>query len=153
MGEITRKFIASKKGKQQQQPKDDRDEKQLAPDEANALKKMRREADAVGSFLTSDGKGGLDPSLVLGVMRRDGFKCKVCGEYGDEEQNGGIGVHHKNQHITAPVEKRKGMQANKEGRRNDPNQLTTICESCHDRVHERDREEYGGEDADEAQKK
>lgn len=120
----------------------------LSQDEQNALKKIQKGAADRGSFLTHEGKGGLRPSLVLYVMKRDGFKCKVCGEYGDKDKNGGIGVHHRYQHITAPKERHKGVLANRQGRRNDPSELTTICERCHNHVHERDRAEYGGEDAD-----
>lgn len=149
MGELARKLVASRQKPKAEEHHDKHDEPKLAPDEENALKKIKSEAAAVGSYLTSDGKGGLPPSLVLGVMRRDGFRCKVCGEYGDEELNQGIGVHHKNQHITEPKARHKGVLANREDRRNDPSQLTTICAKCHDAVHQKDRAEYGGKDADE----
>lgn len=142
MGKNLAKVMEQKR--KSDRPKGDR----LSPAEANALKKIKREGAAAGSFLTSGGKGGLPPSLVLHVMRRDKFTCKVCGELGSKE-NGGIGVHHKFQHITAPRERLKGILANREGRRNDPEQMTTICAKDHDKVHQRDRKEYGGQDADE----
>lgn len=150
MSEASRKLMANAKrdgqGRRSDVPKGDR----LSPDEQAALNKIRREARSLGSDLTSGGKGGLPPSLVLKVMRRDKYCCKVCGELGDMEENGGIGVHHKYQHIQAPEEREKGERANREGRRNDPSQMTTICARCHDDVHEEDRQEHPGEpDADE----
>lgn len=154
MGEISKKLMASKakldKGRRTDLPKDDK----LQPDEANALKKLQAEAKRQGNLLSSGGKGGLPPSLVWHVFRRDMedgvFRCKVCGEMGTED-NGGLGVHHKYQHITEPKARAKGMLANDEGRRNDPSQMIVICATCHDKVHERDRAQNGGKDADEEQ--
>lgn len=143
MGKDLAKMMQQKR-RGDQPPKGDK----LRPEETRALRKIKQEAKRAGSFLTSGGKGGLPPSLVLHVMRRDNFTCKVCGELGSKE-NGGIGVHHKFQHITAPKERLKGILANKQGRRNDPEQMTTICAKDHDKVHQRDRRDNGGKDADE----
>jgi hypothetical protein len=119
----------------------------LPPMEREALRKIRREARAAGSFLTSGGKGGLPPSLVLGAFRKAKWRCKACGELGSKE-NQGLGIHHKFQHITAPEERDKGVRAIEEGRRNDPSQIAVVCGRCHDKIHQRDRAENGGEDAD-----
>jgi len=107
----------------------------LKPQERQALWKMRDEAEQAGSQLTSGGKGGLPPSLVLGVMRRDKYRCKVCGELGNMEENGGIGVHHK-----GGVENPTSKWLAKKDHANDPNNLVTICKNCHDHIHEDDRD-------------
>jgi len=44
----------------------------LPPEESKALAKMQDEAKQRGVTLASGGKGGLPPSLVLGIFRRDG---------------------------------------------------------------------------------
>jgi 5-methylcytosine-specific restriction endonuclease McrA len=101
----------------------------LPAQERYALKKLQREAKDAGAELASNGEGGLPPSLVLGVMRRDGYRCKGCGEQKM------LGVHHKG-HLENPPSKWLAAK----GRANDPNNIVTLCTSCHDRVHERDRE-------------
>ena len=137
MGDLAKKLM--KGGQQQEQRKSDRPRKdKLSAQEHGALNKIRKEAKRAGSFLTSGGKGGLDPSLVLGVMRRDKFTCKTCGEKGDEEKNGGIGVHHK-----GGIASSKWLS--KKGHSNDPNNLVTICNRCHDKEHEEAR--ANGEDS------
>lgn len=139
MGGAAKKLMQSKKPREPDGRQSDRpQEEQLRPDEANALKKIRREAAAVGSFLTSGGKGGLDPSLVLNVMRRDEYRCKSCGEIGDEEENQGIGVHHIGGIVTSQRTSRLGHQ-------NKPSNLVTICGKCHDHEHNEARE--NGEDS------
>lgn len=99
-----------------------------SPEEENALETMRKEAKKAGASLATDGEGGLSPSLVLGVMRRDKYTCKVCGE------NQNIGVHHKGGVV-------KSKWLSKMGHANKSENLVTICESCHDNVHEEAREE------------
>lgn len=106
----------------------------LNPNERAALRAIRREAHRAGSYLSSGGKGGLPPSLVLGVLRRDHFKCKVCGELGDKEANGGVGVHHK-----GGIPESRWLR--NKGHSNDPNNIVSICAHCHDNVHEKAREE------------
>lgn len=152
MGEIAKKLVKSKQ-RPDEKPEPDQQEEKQRPDEANALKKLQAAAKAQGCILSSGGKGGLQSSLVWHVFKRDAedgeFRCKVCGDIGTED-NGGLGVHHKYQHITDPKARAKGVRANEEGRRNDPNQLIVICATCHDKVHQKDRAENPGEpDADE----
>lgn len=103
-------------------------EKSLSPDEANTLKILRREAKKRGTSLATGGKGGLPPSLVLGVMRRDNFECKVCGS---QEM---ISIHHKGGILSSPKMIRRGHS-------NQPNNLVTICVECHDALHESARDD------------
>jgi hypothetical protein len=121
---------AERQSRKSDRPQDDG----LKPGERKALWKLRQEAKDLGSQLTSGGKGGLPPSLVLGVMRRDKYRCKTCGELGDVEENGGIGIHHKGGIVASKWLSSKGHS-------NDPNNLVTICGRCHDKEHEEAREE------------
>jgi hypothetical protein len=128
-------YVKTQKDPPKPQPK-----RELNDNEKRALEKMRAEAKEAGATLASDGEGGLSPSLVLGVMRRDGFKCKKCGT------NKNIGVHHK-----GGLENPKSKWLKKKGHDNDPNNLVTICEKtkdgpgCHDDIHVEDRKEGGDE--------
>lgn len=99
-----------------------------SPEEEKALETMRSEARAKGATLATGGEGGLSPSLVLGVMRRDKYTCKVCGEKQD------IGVHHKGGIV-------KSKWLSKMGHASTPENLVTICEHCHDNIHDEAREE------------
>ena len=132
---------AKKQSDEDQKRSDLPKEDGLKPQEQKALKTMQREAKAAGSELTSGGKGGLPPSTVLGAMRRDEYKCKVCGELGDMEKNGGLGVHHKRFHLRDPKQRAKAAIIQAAGKRNEENQIVAICARCHDAVHEDDREE------------
>jgi 5-methylcytosine-specific restriction endonuclease McrA len=105
---------------------------ELRPGERKALWKLRAEAQEVGSHLASGGKGGLPPSLVLGVMRRDKYRCKTCGVLGTKDN--GLSVHHKGGIV-------ESKWLSKKGHANDPNNIVSICERCHDRLHEKAREE------------
>jgi len=102
----------------------------LGEEESKALAKLQELAKQSGATLASDGKGGLPPSLVLGVMKRDRFTCKVCGLQED------IGVHHK-----GGVDHPGSKWLAKKGHQNTPDNLVTICDACHDNVHEQDRAE------------
>jgi len=103
------------------------DEKLLPQDEQNALRKMRQEAKAVGATLHDNGEGGLSASLVLGIMRRDRYKCHRCGTRKD------LNVHHKG-HLKNPASRWLA----KKGRDNDPNNIVTLCKTCHDEIHVED---------------
>lgn len=111
-------------------PKDDG----LNPPQRRALRRLREEAAKLGSFLSSGGKGGLDPRMVRQVMQRDGYKCLACGQLGDEEKNGGIGVHHKGGIVASAWLSRQGHQTK-------ASNLSTVCAKCHDKMHEEARKD------------
>jgi hypothetical protein len=106
---------------------------QLSAQERSALRKLRAEARQHGAELAGGGKGGLPPSLVLGVMRRDEFRCKVHGDRG-EGNNGGLQVHHKGGIVESHWLSEKGHS-------NDPNNIVTLCTRAHDAIHNKARAE------------
>ena len=107
-------------------PLEEEKPKGLHPDEKRALFKLRREARQNGATLYTNGEGGLPPSLVLGVMRRDSFTCVEC----DGQQ--ALQVHHK----AGVVDSRK---ISKLGHINRPEGLEVVCHPCHDKLHEKAR--------------
>lgn len=107
--------------------------RQLSGEERRALTILRQEARKARAILASDGEGGLPPSLVLYVMRRDGYRCKLHGDRGEGE-NGGLEVHHK-----GGVENPTSRWLKKAGHLNLPDNLVTLCHRAHDEVHDRDR--------------
>ena len=109
------------------------DEKPLSREERLALHRLRLEARAAGSQLKSAGRGGLSPSLVRAVFRRDEYTCKVCGRKGSAA-NGGLTMHHKGGVIESAWLARKGHK-------NEPNNLVSICDDCHNKLHEEARAE------------
>lgn len=108
-------------------------EEELSEAEAKALKTIQSEAKKNGVTLTHDGKGGLPPSLVLGVFRRDGWECKIHGDRGEDDY-GGLQVHHK-----AGAKNLVSARLLKKGHSNDPTNLVTLCEKAHDAIHDKDR--------------
>lgn len=100
----------------------------LPPGEEKALAKLQREAKQNGATLATGGKGGLPPSLVLGVMRRDKYRCKTCGT----KKN--ISMHHKGGIV-------RSKWLSEMGHSNDPANLVTICPTCHDKEHEQARKD------------
>lgn len=108
-------------------------EKPLSAPERMALHKIRREAKLAGAILKSNGKGGLPPSLVLTVFRRDEFTCKVHGDKGEGE-HGGLEVHHKGGIV-------ESKWLSEKGHKNVPNNLVTVCAKAHDELHEKARAE------------
>jgi hypothetical protein len=96
-------------------------------EEAGALKRLQAEAKAHGVKLHNGGKGGLPSSLVLHVMRRDGYRCKKCGR-----RDFPLGPHHKGGIPDSEWLKKKGHK-------NEPDNLATVCDKCHDEVHEEAR--------------
>lgn len=124
MGLASSKYIAARK-----QPNNSgEDDSKKSPDESGALNKLRKEAKEKGATLATNGEGGLPSSQVLGVMRRDGYKCKRCGK----KEN--LSIHHKG-HLLNPASKWLVKKATS----NDSNNLVTICEECHDAIHKDDR--------------
>lgn len=130
------------KGRRSDLPKRDK----ITPEQRKALWTLRREAKAAGSDLASGGKGGLDSTLVLGVMRRDKYRCKACGELGDFKKNGGLGVHHKSEHLENPKAQRRSRLLGQEDKIDTQANVVSLCQRCHDEVHEKDRAEYGDEE-------
>jgi hypothetical protein len=96
-------------------------------EEEGALKKLQAEAKAKGVKLHNGGRGGLPSSLVLHVMRRDGYRCKKCGR-----RDFPLGPHHKGGIPDSEWLKKKGHK-------NEPDNLATVCDKCHDEVHEEAR--------------
>lgn len=106
-----------------------REHKATPEEERKALKILNREARASGATLATGGKGGLPASLVLNVMRRDGYTCKKCGT------KQGLIVHHK-----GGLENPTSLWLKKKAKSNDPNNIVTLCEACHDDIHVEDRD-------------
>lgn len=128
MGEQLAKHMRSRREKEREKKRDS-----LAPGEEVALEKLKAEAEEAGAILTSDGEGGLPPSLVLGVMRRDKFTCKVHGDKGEDDY-GGLQVHHKGGIV-------ESKWLSKKGHANEPNNIVTICAKGHDEIHNKARED------------
>lgn len=113
-----------------------RDEADRLPsDELRAFKRAKAEATDKGATLKIRASGGLKPSLILGLLRRDEFQCKRCGGNAD------LSVHHKGN-----LENPTSVWLKQKGKSNDFNNLVTICGDCHDAIHDLDRE--GDVDAD-----
>lgn len=98
----------------------------LPDGERVALERVRLEADRAGATLHSAGEGGLSPSLALGVYRRDGYRCKRCGGADD------LSLHHKGGIFASTWLRAKGHA-------NVPNNLVTLCNRCHDAIHQEAR--------------
>jgi len=103
-------------------------ERGLEANEQKALGLLRREAERAGATLARDGEGGLPPSLVLHVMRRDKFTCKRCGKQAD------LIVHHKGGIV-------RSSKLSAMGHRNVPQNIVTVCEPCEDAQHAQARED------------
>lgn len=125
-------LAALKRGKQPPPKDDDEDYGDEDKPQHPALRKLRQEADARGVTLASGGEGGLPPEVVLQVMRRDGYRCKRCGGVK------GLSVHHKGRHLE------NVRTAFTELPKNDPKGIVTVCEDCHDDIHDDDRAGHGG---------
>lgn len=100
----------------------------LALDERRAMLHLRQEAKAAGATLHSNGVGGLAPSLILGIARRDEFKCRMC------ESRQDLDFHHKAGIVNSP-------RMDRMGHKNVPSAIVLICNSCHDKLHNEAREE------------
>jgi hypothetical protein len=94
---------------------------------------MKREARSNGATLDRPGHGGLSNSLVLTVLRRDQYRCKVHGDAG-EGTFGGLRLHHKGG-LDNPVSAWLKLK----GKSNETNNLVTVCARGHDEIHNRDR--------------
>jgi len=67
----------------------ERERDRMRDEERAALDRIAAEAADAGSSFTYPRGGRFKPSTVLGVLRRDGFKCKGCGEPGNLTVEGG----------------------------------------------------------------
>jgi len=124
MGEAAKTYMTARNERKDDRAKQD----ELPAPEAKALERLRDEAAAKGATLATGGKGGLPPSLVLGVMRRDEYRCKRCGE------RKSLSLHHKGGIVASKWLSKKGHKL-------DPNNIATICSNCHDAIHNAAREE------------
>jgi hypothetical protein len=118
-------------------------EKKLSAQERLALRKLRREAKAAGATLESNGEGGLAPSLVLGVMRRDRFRCtnEHCPDPKKALTVDHISGHPKEIAASGEARRRKDLKRGVAlGHINTPAAIHTLCAHCHDEVHTRERE-------------
>ena len=100
--------------------------KALPEGERGAVERIQQEATAHCATLHSGGEGGLPPSLVLGVFRRDGWRCKRCGGSAD------LSLHHKGGIFASTWLRAKGHAST-------PNNLVTMCNPCHDAIHDEAR--------------
>lgn len=123
---------ADKNGRMPDRPRND---KALPPKEAQALRKIQSMAKEKGAVLASGGRGGLPPSLALGVFKRDDFKCtykdkktgKICGTSGTDDNP--LTLHH----LGGVPGKSKWLS--KEGHKNEAQNIATVCTKDHDRIH------------------
>ena len=113
-------------------PKDMTREEYLASLDSDADRRAYRgllaEAKQHGATLANDGRGGLSPRLVRARMRKDGWRCKKCG--GTDS----ITVHHKAvDNLVGPAVAALGHAATMKA-------IVTVCEKCHDSIHDVGRE-------------
>jgi hypothetical protein len=125
MGAPSLKWLATQRATQR------RPRAPLSAEERLALRRLRSEAQNNGARLRTAGRGGLSPSLVLSVMRRDDYTCKVHGDHG-EGDFGGLELHHKGGVV-------ESEWLSKRGHKNVPNNLVTVCRKAHDEIHNRAR--------------
>jgi len=102
--------------------------KKLNAEERKALAKLKFEAKKRGATLHNGGEGGLPPSLVWHILRRDKFECKACGTNKD------LTLHHKGGIVGS-------KWLSKQGHKTTPENLVVLCNSCHSKMHEEAREE------------
>ena len=134
--------------KAKQKPQHEPEKRKLNAQERLALKKMRREAKAAGATLDNNGEGGLAPSLALGVMRRDRFRCvnEDCPTPKKNLSLDHISGHPKEIAADPEARHRKDLKLGiKLGHVAKMEALRTICARCHDRCHDREREIDSGE--------
>jgi len=137
MGNAGATYVKSKAKSQR------RDEPALSAQERLALKKLRREARAAGATLATGGKGGLPPSLVLGRMRRDKYRCQNedCPDPQKDLTVDHISGHPKEIAADPGARNRKDLKRGiKLGHVNTIDAIHTVCATCHDFIHERERQ-------------
>jgi 5-methylcytosine-specific restriction endonuclease McrA len=100
----------------------------IPPNEAKALRILRKEAAEQGTTLASGGKGGLPSSMVLGCLRKCDYRCTRCGS------RKMITIHHKGGVVESKWLSRQGHKTTQAN-------LTALCTKCHDTIHEEARAE------------
>lgn len=139
MGEASVRYAQTQQKPQQPQGKP----KERNAAERAALKKLRREAKQAGATLASNGEGGLSPSLVLGRMRRDRYRCQNenCPDPKKNLTVDHISGHPKEIAADPEARVRKDLKLGiKLGHVSKIDAIHTICTTCHDAVHDRERE-------------
>jgi len=129
--------------KTQKKPAKHEEPKKLSAQERLALRKLRREAKAAGATLETNGEGGLPPSLVLGRMRRDRFRCQndECPNPKKDLTVDHISGHPKEIAADPGARSRRDLKRGvAAGHVNTMEAIHTICATCHDAVHDRERE-------------
>jgi len=132
----------------EKQPQDKPQPKKWSAQERLCLKKIRREAKAAGATLESNGEGGLNPSLVLGIFRKGGWKCsnENCPSPKKDLTVDHISGHPKEIRRDPNARKRADLKRGiKLGHVNVTAALHVLCALCHDAVHDREREIESGE--------
>lgn len=130
MPNLAKQIVQDRKRKQR---KNRHGKPELSREERHALHSLRQDAAKKGMKLASAGRGGLPPSLVYKVMKRDGFRCKIHGDLG-EGDFGGITVHHVGGILESDWLAKKGHK-------NIPSDLVTVCSKGHDAIHQKARAE------------
>ena len=107
---------------------------------AEVVATIQREAQAAGATLKNNGKGGLDPNLVLKVFRRDKYTCQVpnCKTPKKDSDIDHIGGHAAELEQDPEASAWLKEQAEK-GKENTLDGLHVLCGRHHDLVHQRDR--------------
>ena len=119
MGELAARYMNYRRKPQPKQ----------SAEEAKAYERIMGEAEKNGATLHSQGHGGLPSSVVLGIFRRDGWHCHKCGGKDD------LSIHHKADILASPYLRRLHKVAS----RTDPRNLVTVCNACHDALHDQAR--------------
>lgn len=111
--------------------------------DAAVVRQIQREAREHGATLAHGGRGGIDPRLALKTFRRGKWRCANPKCPSPKRK---LDLDHQSGH---PKEIREDPEASKDpksmaaARDPDPKDnkfLRVICEKCHDRVHDRERE-------------
>jgi hypothetical protein len=116
-------------------------------DAKKIIEKIRKEANENGATLQSDGKGGVDPKIVLQVFRRDKWRCsnEHCPTPKTNLTLDHISGHPSEIAHDPEAKNRKDLQEGvRLGHIDDPKALHTLCAKCHDAVHAREREVENG---------
>ena len=120
-----------------------------ARDDGQIVRRIQREAKAHGATLAHDGKGGIDPRKALRAFRRAKWRCEnpKCPT---PKKN--LDLDHQSGHRKELREDPKGRdnaRARAAAREPDPKDdryIHVLCEQCHDRVHERERDIEAGDE-------